>query len=86
VGSDGVVDLAEPLDLHREGVAVVDRAAIEVMLLLMSSELGQLSSAVGLVVRGDEETEDALVWIDVDELKEATHSDDKAPAVLCCLA
>ncbi len=60
VGSDGVVDLAEALDFDGERASVVDRAAEQVMLLLMSSELGQLSSAVGLVVRGDEETEDGL--------------------------
>ena len=86
MGSDGVVDLAKALHFDGERATVGDRAPEQVMLLLMSSELGLLSSAVGLVVRGDEETEDALVWIDVDELKEATHSDDKAPAVLCCLA
>ena len=29
VGSDGVIDVAESLDFHREGVAVVDRGAVE---------------------------------------------------------
>ena len=31
MGSDGVIDLAESLDFHGEGVAVVDRGAVEVL-------------------------------------------------------
>jgi hypothetical protein len=31
VGSDGVVDLAEPVDFDGEGVAVVDGSAVEVL-------------------------------------------------------
>ena len=33
VGSDGVVDLAEPVDFDGEGVAVVDGSAVEVLVL-----------------------------------------------------
>jgi hypothetical protein len=33
VGSDGVVDLAEPVDFDGEGVAVLDGSAVEVLVL-----------------------------------------------------
>jgi hypothetical protein len=32
-GSDGVVDLAEPVDFDGEGVAVLDGSAVEVLVL-----------------------------------------------------
>jgi hypothetical protein len=35
VGSDGVVDLAEPVDFDGAGVAVVDGSAVEVLVLVV---------------------------------------------------
>jgi hypothetical protein len=46
VGSDGVVDLAEPVDFDGEGVAVVDGSAVEVLVLEGAEE--PLDDAVGL--------------------------------------
>jgi hypothetical protein len=46
VGSDGVVDLAESRDFHREGVAVVDRGAVEVLVFEGFEE--SLDDSVGL--------------------------------------
>jgi hypothetical protein len=45
VGSDGVVDLAEPVDFDGEGVAVVDGSAVEVLILEGAEE--PLDDAVG---------------------------------------
>jgi hypothetical protein len=36
-GSDGVVDLAEPVDFDGEGVAVLDGSAVEVLVLKRGS-------------------------------------------------
>jgi hypothetical protein len=44
-GSDGVVDLAEPVDFDGEGVAVVDGSAVEVLVLEGAEE--PLDDAVG---------------------------------------
>ena len=46
VGSDGVVDLAEPVDFDGEGVAVVDGSEVEVLALEGAEE--PLDDAVGL--------------------------------------
>jgi hypothetical protein len=46
VGSDGVVDLGEPVDFDGEGVAVVDGSAVEVLVLEGAEE--PLDDAVGL--------------------------------------
>jgi hypothetical protein len=46
VGSDGVVDLAEPVDFDGEGVAVLDGSAVEVLVLKGAEE--PLDDAVGL--------------------------------------
>ena len=46
VGSDGVVDLAEPIDFDGEGVAVLDGSAVEVLVLKGAEE--PLDDAVGL--------------------------------------
>jgi hypothetical protein len=50
VGSDGVVDLAEPVDFDGEGVAVVDGSAVEVLVLEGAEE--PLDDAVGLWLSG----------------------------------
>jgi hypothetical protein len=46
VGSDGVVDLAEPVDFDGEGVAVLDGSAVEVLVLEGTEE--PFDDAVGL--------------------------------------
>jgi hypothetical protein len=46
VGSDGVVDVAEPVDLDGQGVAVVDRSAEQVLVLQRAEE--PLDNPVGL--------------------------------------
>jgi hypothetical protein len=46
VGSDGVVDLAEPVDFDGEGVAALDGSAVEVLVLKGAEE--PLDDAVGL--------------------------------------
>ena len=50
MGSDGVVDLAESRDFHREGVAVVDRGAVEVLVFEGFEE--PLDDSVGLRLTG----------------------------------
>jgi hypothetical protein len=40
VGSDGVVDLAEPVDFDGEGVAVLDGSAVEVLVLKEFRSIG----------------------------------------------
>ena len=51
VGSDGVVDSAEPVDFDGEGVAVVDGSAVEVLVLEVPKNRSMTPLVCGLLTR-----------------------------------